>query len=1819
MTPVPIPSPVQVLTPKITELQMKQVTNRRDSMSMDYHKGLLNMPGQNNCFLNSAVQVLWHLDIFRRSFRELSGHTCMAECCIFCALKELFAQLQYSQESALPPDALRHALAETFHQRRFQIGGMDDAAECFENILRQIHFHIANQESEDMCSSPHCIPHQKFAMALVEQAICNVCDATSEPLSFTQMVHYVSTSALCSQAEFLTNQHKDPVDSFGHILRKAGGMGETRDCPGACGAKIQTSRILMNHPEIVSIGLVWDSERPSLEHILEVFKSIGMALKIQEMFHSVVDNQWASNTTHHLVGIVTYYGKHYSTFFFHTKLGIWIYFDDATVHEIGPKWEQVIEKCRRGHFQPLLLLYANKNGSPVSGSTAPKSIIMVGKNHKSLKGSGHFHTGVIVSEAGTSICNTVSDISQTKGRILSWEYPYQDGGSIQTKTSHEQNESILKSNLINCTLLHSNQCTMCSSQNLTMPSYYSIESRQQHLHQDCLSPLKCKCGVPFHLSKCLQNPTGQQDLSHWININSSLQSCSVAESQGSILSNHSLDNTSNHLTSNNFTNESTLSDNTSKSNGWRQSCGLHLTVDESPSGSNIREFLSNTETKSQEASGLGNASDNIIDCKTYINRKTVESVLNAQKLKRLRILNENSHSATGNLHSASSLESFDNIQARNTFNKMANLKGELGGTVNVLRRRDSGNWSGDCNSGSSCSSSTSDTPYVHADGNKKLATSNTIGHQNATDNTRSCQHNYMNVGILPDQGYDSFSLSSTDSYPSVSGSPVSSDTHLIQIPKDLQTKLQVTGSLMSAGSESRHLSGHKSKTKVLREDCDKVCAEADLLLMKSHEKEKEGDLVMAAMLSDSAAAKARVAMDAPYNNTQSLVSAKMKHSFCVMRSSNLHKRLNEPEVEERRKQKDLSILEGHHSWQSNQDSRQRSIDGSLRRHSQQGGKDSSSINKNVNAFNLNGERTIEIYATLPKRGNKHKRSPKSKDENQVYRDFTEKQKQTIKADIINQVTDQMTVIGQMNNRESISKKVSSVKTTPEFKVQAWKKQEISHYNILSTKPNVHNYSNRNKDYGKKTSPDKTWSWQLFPNAHAAKQPEDSFMQTSEQCNRKQHKVRRKLISGFFRRKNRSLPDLREGLGQGESITHLFDDCAVAQMSPPNSQDCDVKKKSDSTLDNKVPQVSRGFHQPHCAFIKKNNHHQRSLVKVNPPQVEGVPFKPTCDLTNNHAQDNIDFPVVPPDHMLLIHSRNISHFTLNRETQYVKLPFSFTYSVSTKLPPNQDDIKNEFQQHSVQTDIDPLLQQDSTVQVTNTFLGKIQARHDQMLQSARHNKTTPDELLEKTIKKGGVKEVIDNASLSQSQTEKAYLQDLENKQFQMMQKTHPKEEANKLAETITSGNTCALSQRQTYMDFVDKEQNQIKLTSECCHSHADMKLNVQNLPNTDTSDESHSEVEEIKTYSVKDLTSKFEFVLNQKPVKEKSGKNFVNTISNTPCYEDNSFIEQSNLNSSTIESHLPEKTSVQRYLGVDAVQDTDTSIYSQNMFPDPLNKSILLSSEVQNIHLDMDEDKKWKVSCSTNIVPFVDTCKDIQSSENVSQFSSESEQSKHLPDYVEMQFSSKSKQPQHPPDYETTIQRIGKLKHKTQMKTVGVEKNNTVSLRESVSNYPRTLIETQEDFTTLLLNDQKCNEIGTKSEQLKPSFLGGVSFKDPKSAVTLKKRPGSKKSVTFSEQVILVACADDEEYEHLPNPLLERVYKQHLQERSTTSLVGPLIVNSAEHSCLKTDDKTSDNDLGQRISSAFDSYICNLCHQKTVPSPGVYCPDCSFYMSRFKAG
>ncbi|XP_027131674.1 inactive ubiquitin carboxyl-terminal hydrolase 54a isoform X2 [Larimichthys crocea] len=348
---------------------MKGILTPRTMTSIAPSKGLSNEPGQNSCFLNSALQVLWHLDIFRRSFRQLTTHKCMEDSCIFCALKSIFAQFQYSSEKVLPSDALRSALAKTFQdEQRFQLGIMDDAAECFENILMRIHFHIADETKEDICTARHCIPHQKFAMTLFEQCVCSSCGASSDPLPFIQMVHYISTTSLCNQAvKMLESREKATPGMFGELLRNAS-MGDLRSCPSQCGQQLRMARVLLNSPEIITIGLVWDSDHSDLAE--DVIHTLGTCLRLGDLFYRVTEEK-ARQSELYLVGMVCYYGKHYSTFFFQTKIRRWMYFDDAHVKEIGPKWKDVVSRCIKGHYQPLLLLYADPRGTPVSVQDLP--------------------------------------------------------------------------------------------------------------------------------------------------------------------------------------------------------------------------------------------------------------------------------------------------------------------------------------------------------------------------------------------------------------------------------------------------------------------------------------------------------------------------------------------------------------------------------------------------------------------------------------------------------------------------------------------------------------------------------------------------------------------------------------------------------------------------------------------------------------------------------------------------------------------------------------------------------------------------------------------------------------------------------------------------------------------------------------------------------------------------------------------------------------------------------------------------------------------------------------------------------------------------------------------------------------------------------------------------------------------------------------------------------------------------------------------------------------------------------------------------------
>ncbi|XP_074922355.1 ubiquitin carboxyl-terminal hydrolase 53 isoform X2 [Chelonoidis abingdonii] len=374
-------------------------------LSLAPTKGLLNEPGQNSCFLNSAVQVLWQLDIFRRSLRGLTGHICQGDACIFCALKE--------------------------------------------NILERIHFHIVPSCETDMCTSKSCITHQKFAMTLYEQCVCRSCGASSDPLPFTEFVRYISTTALCNEVDRMMERHERlKPEMFAELLQAANTTDDFRKCPSNCGQKIKIRRVLMNCPEIVTIGLVWDSEHSDLTE--DVMRNLATQLYLPGLFYRVTDEQ-AKTSELFLVGMICYTSRHYCAFAFHTKSCKWVLFDDANVKEVGTKWKDVVSKCIRCHFQPLLLFYTNPDGTAVSTEDAPKHIIHW-SHHKAAAGDDlGFEKSPIpksdhTKENGFGECAGQKSIKklQTDNSAFSRSHIQASGGRVPVKLGHSDQKDKLK-------------------------------------------------------------------------------------------------------------------------------------------------------------------------------------------------------------------------------------------------------------------------------------------------------------------------------------------------------------------------------------------------------------------------------------------------------------------------------------------------------------------------------------------------------------------------------------------------------------------------------------------------------------------------------------------------------------------------------------------------------------------------------------------------------------------------------------------------------------------------------------------------------------------------------------------------------------------------------------------------------------------------------------------------------------------------------------------------------------------------------------------------------------------------------------------------------------------------------------------------------------------------------------------------------------------------------------------------------------------------------------------------------------------------------
>lgn len=329
------------------------------------------------------------------------------------------------------------------------------------------------------------------------------------------------------------------------------------------------------------------------------------------------------------------------------------------------------------------------------------------------------------------------------------------------------------------------------------------------------------------------------------------------------------------------------------------------------------------------------------------------------------------------------------------------------------------------------------------------------------------------------------------------------------------------------------------------DDCDRLCFEADQLLLLSQEKENEGDLAMALTLSDCAASKARAAMDAPYNNSKSIMTAKMKHSTCVMRSCSLHRRLAQ-------EMKEAKATEGRHSRQSSRDSTKSNK--------------SSKEKSPKDTIEKQNKNSIDIYGTLPK---KHSRRRCNSSGSSIELKAAALRANKEACDLVSPTQEvYMKSEGKRTVRDvKHEHKHKKLNRDDGVKYKEHKKQLLDGYLSVDAADYSDYYSEW--DEVKKPGLSRTYSGsQTIKDASAGKCKDDLNQSSTTQTNKKQHKVRRKLLmGGLIRRKNRSMPDLTD---TNESFGDFKDN----------------QENFHSEIDSVVR--ARGFLQPHPAFVRSGS-------------------------------------------------------------------------------------------------------------------------------------------------------------------------------------------------------------------------------------------------------------------------------------------------------------------------------------------------------------------------------------------------------------------------------------------------------------------------------------------------------------------------------------------------------------------------------------------------------------------------------------------------------
>lgn len=349
---------------------------------------------RSNCFLNVAIQALWHLGPFRYELQNfIKNPPTESKAKIMPALCKLFYDYENAVDSVLPPTELRNALSSI--SDRFQIGSIADSNEALDVILDQLHeeheYGCVAAPGIDKQKSSCCISHKVFGAMMMEQTICSSCRTIAEPAPDYRFIHnFYATELIELGKEHFLKKLGLPYN-FGKLLNKCVQV-PPRECPSIddkqrlnknpnapayvyCTGKAKVRTFCLEQPMGLALSVSWSQEYESSETIRDFLSLVSYTLKLSDVYDATIGKTTTLEGDNYLFrGLICYYGRHYVSIFQEYSFGEpkFLLFDDQNIRSIG-SWSAVKKECIRGRYQPVLLLYERENFESLSVASSAES------------------------------------------------------------------------------------------------------------------------------------------------------------------------------------------------------------------------------------------------------------------------------------------------------------------------------------------------------------------------------------------------------------------------------------------------------------------------------------------------------------------------------------------------------------------------------------------------------------------------------------------------------------------------------------------------------------------------------------------------------------------------------------------------------------------------------------------------------------------------------------------------------------------------------------------------------------------------------------------------------------------------------------------------------------------------------------------------------------------------------------------------------------------------------------------------------------------------------------------------------------------------------------------------------------------------------------------------------------------------------------------------------------------------------------------------------------------------------------------------------